>query len=502
MDYATLVFHQIQNPLTFTWNLMIRAHTINGTSYEALILYNLMINRGVPPPDKFTFPFVIKACLLSSAVDKGKEVHALAIKTGFSGDMFVQNSFMNFYFKCGDSNYGHKMFDKMRVRSVVSWTTMITGLVACSELDAARAVFELMPVKNVVSWTAMINGYATNQRPQEAFKLFQLMQLNNVRPNEFTLVSLLVACKELGSLKLGNWIHDFALANGFKLGVFLGTALIDMYSKCGSLEDAERVFDKMQNKTVATWNSMITSLGVHGRGEEALALFAEMENVNVRPDAITFVGVLCACVHSGKVDDGCSTLFSSKASHKDVKDSTNWLFKAYYVNQIFRAYCCLASKVLYIILILILILSLLAENQTENVIDASFPSHSMHFSLIAVSLYGWAIKQAVNVIHVGTYITFEETHVLAITECIGNQGTCLVLLRSSMDQFRSLDFVVVPYASVEGVGTFAPRYLNDELIGTSNKDHHKHSYSYPQDEFMWDLKHAMKLKTLLSACGN
>uniref|UniRef100_A0A5B7BBJ4 Pentatricopeptide repeat-containing protein n=1 Tax=Davidia involucrata TaxID=16924 RepID=A0A5B7BBJ4_DAVIN len=214
---------------------------------------------------------------------------------------------MDLYFKCGNSDYGRKVFDKMRARNVVSWTTMITGLVTCAEeLDAARMLFEQMPVRNVVSWTAMINGYARNQQPQEAFELFWRMQLDNVRPNEFTLVGLLIACTDLGSLKLGRWIHDFALKNGFKVGVFLGTALIDMYSKCGSLEDAKRVFDNMEVKSLATWNSMITSLGVHGCGEEALALFAKMEEMasDVQPDAITFVGVLCACVHTNNVREG------------------------------------------------------------------------------------------------------------------------------------------------------------------------------------------------------
>ncbi|XP_031288207.1 pentatricopeptide repeat-containing protein At3g26630, chloroplastic-like [Pistacia vera] len=304
MDYALLVFHQIQRPHAFTWNLMIRALTNSGRSRKAMDLFNLMMCKGCAP-DKFTFPFVIKACLAAFDVEKGKEVHGLAVKTGFFRDMFVQNTLMDLYFKCEDVDSGSKVFEKMRVRSVVSWTTMITGLAACGDLDSARAVFEQMESRNVVSWTAMINAYVRNQQPQEAFELFWRMQLDNVRPNEFTLVSLLQACTDLGSLKLGSWIHDFALKNGFELGVFLGTALIDMYSKCGSLEDARKVFDKMQIKNLATWNSMITSLGVHGHGEEALALFAQMENTNVQPDAITFVGVLCACVHTNNVDEGC-----------------------------------------------------------------------------------------------------------------------------------------------------------------------------------------------------
>ncbi|KAM7472483.1 hypothetical protein LguiA_010666 [Lonicera macranthoides] len=303
MDYATLIFEKITNPTTFTWNLMIRFYTISDNSIQALMIYNLMICKGVNP-DKFTFPFAVKACASLSLIEKGKEVQMLALKSGFGGDIYLQNVLMDFYFKCGDSDYGRKVFDRMPVRTVVSWTTLISGLVSSGELDDALLVFDQMPVRNVVAWTAIIDGFARSERPQEAFELFRRMQADNVRPNEFTLVSLLIACTQLGSLKLGSWIHNFALENGFKIGSFLGTALIDMYSKCASLEYARQVFYNMEDKSLATWNSMITSLGVHGCGEEALYLFAKMEKENVKPDAITFVGVLCACVHINDVDMG------------------------------------------------------------------------------------------------------------------------------------------------------------------------------------------------------
>lgn len=297
IDYATLLLHQIQNRQTFTWNLLIRAYTSNDCSYRAIHIYNLMICRGVAP-DKFTFPFVIKACLACSCVGKAKEVQGFAIKSGFFGDVYLENVLMDLYFKNQFPDDGVKVFDKMRGRNVVSWTTVIAGLISCGRMNVAQQLFDKMPVRNVVSWTAMINGYARSEKPEEAFELFAKMQLENLRPNEYTLVSLLIACAELGSLKLGQWIHDFAIKNGFEIGVFLGTALVDMYSKCGSLENAKRVFDVMETKSLATWNSMITSLGVHGCGEEALALFAKMQMDNIQPDAITLVGVLCACLQT------------------------------------------------------------------------------------------------------------------------------------------------------------------------------------------------------------
>ncbi|XP_021713675.1 pentatricopeptide repeat-containing protein At3g26630, chloroplastic-like [Chenopodium quinoa] len=304
LNYASSIFHRIQSPSTFSWNLIIRAHTINSSSSKSLILYNLMICAGVPP-DKFTFPFVIKACAASSAVEKGKEVHASVIKSGFyCKDLFVKNTLLDMYLKCGSLESARKVFDEIPVKNVVSWTTMVSGLVGFGELDCARELFDQMPVRNVVSWTAMINGYVSNGRPQEAFELFSQMQVEGVKPNEFTLVSLLRACTELGSLSLGAWVHEYALSNGFKLDVYLGTALLDMYSKCGSLEEAIKVFHMMERRSLATWNSMISSLGVHGCGDVALGIFEEMIKEKVMPDAITFVGVLSACLQTQRVDEG------------------------------------------------------------------------------------------------------------------------------------------------------------------------------------------------------
>ncbi|KAL1210064.1 Pentatricopeptide repeat-containing protein [Cardamine amara subsp. amara] len=304
-QYASLVFHQLQSPSTFTWNLMIRSLSVNQKPHEALLLFILMLSQQ-SQFDKFTFPFVIKACLSSSSLRLGTQVHGLAIKTGFFSDVFFQNTLMDLYFKCGKPDCGRKVFDKMPGRSIVSWTTMLYGLVSNFQLDSAEVIFSQMPTRNVVSWTAMITAYVKNRRPDEAFQLFRRMQVDNVKPNEFTIVNLLQASTQLGSLTMGRWVHEYAYKNGFVLDCFLGTALIDMYSKCGSLQDARKVFDVMQSKSLATWNAMITSLGVHGCGEEALSLFEQMEEeeAEIEPDAITFVGVLSACANTGNVKDG------------------------------------------------------------------------------------------------------------------------------------------------------------------------------------------------------
>ncbi|PKU84641.1 Pentatricopeptide repeat-containing protein [Dendrobium catenatum] len=316
LDLASRLFRLFPNPSTFAFNLMIRAQTAAGEPTRSLLLYNRMIFSGVSP-DKFTFPFVVRSCTACFDAAKGKEVHAFAIKTGFWRDPFLLNALISLYFSCGDAADGLRVFEKMRVRSVVTWTALVSGLLACGDLAAARAAFDAMPERNVVSWTVMINGCARNGRPEEAFALFWKMLKENQKPNSYTMVGLLIACSELGSLSLVRWVHDFARKNGMlKRGFYIGTALIDIYSNCGSIGEALKVFDEMPVRSLATWNSLITSLGVHGRGKEALELFREMEKMDLMPDGITFVGVLCACVRSGMVEEGLKLYKIMKEDYK------------------------------------------------------------------------------------------------------------------------------------------------------------------------------------------
>ncbi|CAA7404955.1 unnamed protein product [Spirodela intermedia] len=300
---AASVFSELPfPPPPFAWNVMIRALTLEGRPLEALSLfYNRMAAAGVPP-DKFTLPFAVKACSSCGELRKGMELHARAVKAGLGEDIFLQNTLMHLYLHCegGDGLYAHILFTRMRVRNVVSWTTLVSGLVARGDLEFARAVFEEMPLRrNVVTWTALVDAYARNGRPEDAFEMFRRMQVENVRPNEFTVVALLIACTELGSIELGRWVHSYARDHGgLDGGAFVGTALVDMYSKCGSLVEARRVFDGMLERTLATWNAMITSSGIHGHGAEAVTLFREMEAAGLRPDEITFRGVLSACARA------------------------------------------------------------------------------------------------------------------------------------------------------------------------------------------------------------
>lgn len=167
-------------------------------------------------------------------------------------------------------------------------------------------MFEGMVERNLVTWNSIINGFAINGRPNEALTLFREMSLEDrgVKPDGFTMVSLLCACAELGALALGRRAHLYLVKVGLYGNVHVENALIDLYAKCGSIEEAYRVFNEMASKTVVSWTSLIVGLAVNGFGEEALELFSAMEREMLVPTEITLVGVLYACSHCGLVDEG------------------------------------------------------------------------------------------------------------------------------------------------------------------------------------------------------
>lgn len=180
----------------------------------------------------------------------------------------------------------------------------------CNDVDAARRVFDKIPDPCVVVHNAMIKGYARSSRPNEALALFRELQASNLKPTDVTMLSALSSCALLGALDLGKWIHEYVKKNRFDRYVKVNTALIDMYAKCGSLEDAVSVFEDMSVKDTQAWSAMIVAYATHGNGSKALSMFEEMKKARIRPDEITFLGLLYACSHAGFVEEGCKYFYS------------------------------------------------------------------------------------------------------------------------------------------------------------------------------------------------
>ena len=232
-----------------------------------------MLGYGVLP-NKFTYPFVLKACAGLGSLNLGKSVHGSVVKFGFDDDVHVQNTTVHMYCCCnGGINYARKVFDEM-------------------------------PKLDSVSWSAMIGGYVRLGWSSDAIGLFRKMQMVGVRPDEITMVLVLSACTDLGAFELGKWVESYIEKEGVQKNVELCNALIDMFAKCGDVDKALKLFRDMSGRTIVTWTSVIVGLAMHGRGLEAVSLFEEMIGTGVAPDDVAFIGLLSACSHSGLVENG------------------------------------------------------------------------------------------------------------------------------------------------------------------------------------------------------
>lgn len=270
-----------------------------------------MLSHGVEP-NCFTFSSILKSC----PVEPGKSLHCQLIKFGFDSDLYVRTGLVDIYANGGDLKSAEQLFDTMPEKSLVSLTTMITCYAKLGELDKARVLFKEMEDRDVVCWNVMIGGYTQNGMPNEALFLFRQMLAAKVKPNEVTVLSVLSACGQLGALESGRWLHSYIETNRIDINVHVGTALVDMYSKCGSLEDARLVFDRIKNRDVVAWNSMIVGYAMHGFSRDALQLFREMCAVGHHPSDITFIGVLSACGHAGLVNEGWRFFRSMKDKYR------------------------------------------------------------------------------------------------------------------------------------------------------------------------------------------
>ncbi|CAI0449077.1 unnamed protein product [Linum tenue] len=363
MRYARDLFDDFPDPDVFLWNAIIRCHSRHNLFRDALGLYSKMQLLWVSP-DSFTFTCVLKACSALPSLEMGRRVQCQILRRGFDSDVFVQNGLVTFYAKCGEIELANKVFWRLSERTIVTWTSMISGYVqngqplealrvygqmrktnmkpewitfvsvlkACTDLEgleggesihgcAIKMGFELEPdlvvaftafyakcglveTPNLVLWNAMISGYSKNGLAQEAIELFRRMVKKNVILDSISVTSTISACGQVGSIDLAKWMDEYIASSEFKDAVVVNTALIDMYAKCGSINLSRDVFNRTKDKDVVMWSAMIAAYAVHGEGQEAIDLFKAMRKAGVPPNDVTFVSLLSACKHSGLVEDG------------------------------------------------------------------------------------------------------------------------------------------------------------------------------------------------------
>ncbi|GAV79059.1 PPR domain-containing protein/PPR_2 domain-containing protein [Cephalotus follicularis] len=304
VSFARQVFDESSVRDVFSWTSMIDGYAAHDCSNEALDLFDLMLLSDAEP-NEVTMVAVISACSQIGDLRVGKSIHAYIKKKIVNFSLNLQNALLDLYVKCGCLNTAMEIFNKMEMRDVFSWTSMVNGYAKYGELDYGRRLFNEMPERNVVSWNAMIAGYSQNSRPKEALELFHDMLKAGFAPMGDSLACVLSACGQLGCLDLGLWIqHYYINENRIKLSVILANAFIDMFAKCGVIDAAAKLFNGMSQRNLVSWNSMIAAYAAHGEAKEALILFERMKSCGLKPDDITFVGILSACSHGGLISEG------------------------------------------------------------------------------------------------------------------------------------------------------------------------------------------------------
>ena len=241
-------------------------------------------------------------------------VHAQIVKSGFERYPVVETALVDSYSRSlGSLGNARKVFDEMSERNVVSFTAMVSGYARVGDVESAAKLFGEMPERDVPSWNAVIAGCTQNGFFSEGIRLFREMVVLAMeekyrcnRPNQVTVVCALSACGHTGMLQLGKWIHGYIYKSGFVIDSFVLNALVDMYGKCGNLKLARKVFEMNPDKGLTSWNSMINSFALHGQSDNAIAIFEQMIELggDVRPDDVTFIGLLNACTHGGLVEKG------------------------------------------------------------------------------------------------------------------------------------------------------------------------------------------------------
>ncbi|KAK6247782.1 hypothetical protein QUC31_019347 [Theobroma cacao] len=295
-----------------SWNSLINGYVRSGRANEAIGVYRKMREEGVEL-DEVTMIGLVSSCAQLEELKLGIDFHKYIEEHGVNLTIPLANALMDMYVKCGNLEEAQRIFDNMEKKTIVSCTTMVVGYARLGHLDAARKLFDEMPEKDVVPWNAIIGGYVQAKCSKEALTLFHEMQAGGIKPDEVTMVYCLSACSQLGALDVGIWIHHYIETHKLYLNVALGTALVDMYAKCGNITRAIRVFHEMPSRNSLTWTSIIGGLALHGNAHDALSYFSEMIDVGLRPDEVTFLGVLSACCHGGLVEEG-RKLFSQMTS--------------------------------------------------------------------------------------------------------------------------------------------------------------------------------------------
>ncbi|XP_073052148.1 pentatricopeptide repeat-containing protein At4g16835, mitochondrial [Primulina eburnea] len=292
---AQQLFDEIPAPDTVSYNIMLACYLKNSDVEEAKGFFDRMLVKDIA-----SWNTMISGLSQHGRMNEAKELFSAMPKR----NLVTWNAMISGYIETGDLESALALFGKAPVKGVIAWTAIITGYMRSGRVELAEKVFFETPDKNLVTWNAMMAGYVENGRGEDCLKVFKKMLELRIRANPSSFSTILLACSNLSVLKFGKQVHQLMQKSPLYLDTMVGTSLISMYCKCGILKDAWKLFQEMSSKDLVTWNSMISGYAQHGVSGKALCLFDEMRNTGIKPDWITFVGILSACNHAGLVEVG------------------------------------------------------------------------------------------------------------------------------------------------------------------------------------------------------
>lgn len=282
-EEAGMIFERLPRRNVISWSAFIAGSAENGQNLKALLLFEQMQQQGVLP-DKITFICILKACSSPAYLEYGRQIHRQVDECGFGTDMFLGNTLIDMYVKC-------------------------------ESLEDARILSNRLPEQNLVTCSLLIGGYIQQGFALEAIQIFDKMSREGVELDEISFVCALKACSSIAALKQGRQIHGKLLQRGFELDAFVSSTLIDMYAKCGSLEDACRGFERLPKQNVVTWSALMSGYAQNGDYLSVLRYFQEMQHEGLDPDDVSFLSLLAACSHKGLLETGCAHFKAMRDEH-------------------------------------------------------------------------------------------------------------------------------------------------------------------------------------------
>ncbi|CAN4097003.1 unnamed protein product [Withania somnifera] len=332
---ARELFDSMKEKNEVTWGSMIDGYMKACFFEDGFDLFLRMRREGDVRLEPTILTIMFEACGRFSKHRQGYQVHGLVSHLGFEFDVILGNSLITMYSRFGNVDAAKSVFDSMLRKDVTSWNSLISGFVQAGNLEEGYELFKRAPEKDAVSWTAMITGFSekglteicvelfkmipekddvawtalissflNKGEYEEAFRWFIKMLQSAVRPNHLTLSTMLSASAGMAMLNQGLQLHALVLKMDMELDLSIQSSLISMYSKCGIVDEAYKIFKFINSPNIVSFNAMITGFAQNGYCKEALKLFDQLQNEGVRPNGITFLGVLSACMHAGLVEEG------------------------------------------------------------------------------------------------------------------------------------------------------------------------------------------------------